>query len=150
MVMAEFLWRGWNAALPEVDVGDDIFVVKDDSGQLWRIQVKTATASLQQASFAAQFRVSLRQLRTARTPELVYIFAVRGDSGWAPFVVVPQSELRAEHEDWGVGSVSRDFVNFRFVYRTSTLRCGSRDFSRFLDDWSRWPVLTHLAEPHSS
>ena len=140
-VMAEFLWRGWNVALPEVDVGDDIFVVKDDSGQLWRIQVKTATAKLQQESYAAQFRVALRQLRTARIPELVYIFAVRSGGGWAPFVVIPQSALRAEHENRGAGSLARDFVNFRFVYRTSALYCGRRDFSHFLNDWSRWPIL---------
>ena len=28
-VMAELLLRGWNTAIPEVDVGDDIFVVRD-------------------------------------------------------------------------------------------------------------------------
>ncbi len=27
--MAELLLRGWNVAIPEVDVGDDIFVVRD-------------------------------------------------------------------------------------------------------------------------
>jgi len=43
-VMSELLFRGWNVAIPEVDVGDDIFVVKDDSGQLQRVQVKTAIA----------------------------------------------------------------------------------------------------------
>ena len=32
VVMAEFLYRGYNVAIPEVDVGDDIFVVKDDDG----------------------------------------------------------------------------------------------------------------------
>jgi hypothetical protein len=43
-VMAEFLWRGLNVAFPEVDVGDDVFVVKDETGELWRVQVKTASA----------------------------------------------------------------------------------------------------------
>jgi hypothetical protein len=33
-VMSEFLLRGWNVAIPEVDVGDDIFVVKDFNGEL--------------------------------------------------------------------------------------------------------------------
>lgn len=32
-VMAEFLIRGYNVAVPEVDVGDDILVVKDRSGE---------------------------------------------------------------------------------------------------------------------
>ena len=38
-VMAEFLVRGYNVAVPEVDVGDDIFVVKDNDGEYSRVQV---------------------------------------------------------------------------------------------------------------
>ncbi len=59
--MAELLWRGWNVALPEVDLGDDVFVVKDEDGEMFRVQVKTATAREQQASYVAQFRVDLNQ-----------------------------------------------------------------------------------------
>ena len=44
-VMSEFLTRGWNVAIPEVDVGDDIFVVQDDNGTLRRVQVKTSTST---------------------------------------------------------------------------------------------------------
>jgi hypothetical protein len=43
-VMSEFLTCGWNVAIPEVDVGDDIFVVQDDNGTLRRVQVKTSTS----------------------------------------------------------------------------------------------------------
>lgn len=31
VVMSEFLDRGYNVAVPEVDVGDDLFVVRDSS-----------------------------------------------------------------------------------------------------------------------
>ena len=44
-VMAELLIRGWNTAIPEVDVGDDIFVVHDSDGNLHRVQVKTTATS---------------------------------------------------------------------------------------------------------
>jgi hypothetical protein len=43
-VMAELVSRGYNVAVPEVDIGDDIFVVRDRDGQLSRVQVKTANA----------------------------------------------------------------------------------------------------------
>lgn len=33
-VMAELLLRGYNVAIPEVDVGDDVFVVRDRDGDL--------------------------------------------------------------------------------------------------------------------
>jgi hypothetical protein len=38
--MSEFLMRGWNVAVPEVDIGDDIFVVRDENGEFVRVQVK--------------------------------------------------------------------------------------------------------------
>ena len=44
MIMGEFLIRGYNVASPEVDRGDDLFVVRDEDGVLKRIQVKTANA----------------------------------------------------------------------------------------------------------
>ena len=32
--MSEFLFRGYNVAVPEVDRGDDLFVVQDADGSL--------------------------------------------------------------------------------------------------------------------
>ena len=58
-VMSEFLTRGWNVAIPEVDVGDDIFVVQDDNGTLRRVQVKTSTSTQRQNGFSGQFNVPL-------------------------------------------------------------------------------------------
>jgi uncharacterized protein YuzE len=54
--MSEFLMRGWNVAVPEVDIGDDIFVVRDENGEFVRVQVKTATAQARSKSFSAQFK----------------------------------------------------------------------------------------------
>jgi len=142
-VMAEFLWRGWNTALPEVDLGDDVFVVKDDSGELSRVQVKTATAQAQNNGYSARFSVSLDQLNTPRTPDLVYVFTIRGASGWEPFVVIGRDVLLEEHEARGVGSVSQGSVLLRFVLSTSRLTCSGRDFTPYRDDWSRWPILAH-------
>ena len=142
-VMAELLWRGWNVALPEVDVGEDVFVVKDDSGDLSRVQVKTATVQKQRDGFAAKFRIALDQLRTPRTPDLVYVFAARGASGWEPFVILGRDALLEEHELHGVGHVSRRSVMVRFVASAGHLTCSGRDLSVYRDDWSRWPVLRH-------
>jgi hypothetical protein len=140
-VMAEFLWRGWNVALPEVDVGDDVFVVKDEGGEMFRVQVKTATAKEQKESYFAQFRVDLNQLRRPRFPDLVYVFAVRRDSRWGPFLVIGRDILRIAHDEQGVGSASDGAVTFRVTYSGSSIRCSDKDFLAFRDDWSRWPVL---------
>ena len=51
-IMSEFLMLGWNVAIPEVDIGDDIFVVQDDNGTLRRVQVKTSTRLLGRKALA--------------------------------------------------------------------------------------------------
>lgn len=142
-VMAEFLLRGWNVALPEVDVGEDIFVVKDETGDLSRVQVKTATAKSLQIGYSAQFNISLSQLLTKRVPDLVYVFALRSFEGWGPFVVVGRDEFAREHENHGVGSVSRDDLILRFSVQSSTLQCSNRDFLEYRNNWSRWPAIRH-------
>jgi hypothetical protein len=141
--MAEFLWRGWNVAVPEVDVGEDIFVIEDATGQLSRIQVKTANAKTQTTGYSAQFAVGLEQLRTPRTPELIYVFAIRKGSGWESFVILDRGNLFSAYETHGLGSLSGDNVIFRFTWDGSTLRCGHRDFQMYLNAWSRWPVLRY-------
>ena len=34
VVISEFLIRGWNVAVPEVDIGDDLLVIKDQNTAL--------------------------------------------------------------------------------------------------------------------
>jgi hypothetical protein len=41
-VMSELTLRGYNVAMPEIDKGDDVFAVKDATGAMWRLQVKTS------------------------------------------------------------------------------------------------------------
>jgi hypothetical protein len=43
-VMAELARRGYNVAIPEIDVGDDIFVLNDETRDFKRIQVKTSNS----------------------------------------------------------------------------------------------------------
>ena len=60
-IMSAFLMRGWNVAIPEDDVGDDIFVVQDESGTLRRVQVKIPTTTVRQTGFSVRFQVAIKQ-----------------------------------------------------------------------------------------
>jgi hypothetical protein len=62
-VMSGFLILGWNVAIPEVDIGDDIFVVQDDNGTLRRVQVKTSTSTSRKSGYSGQFSISVKNLR---------------------------------------------------------------------------------------
>jgi hypothetical protein len=141
VVMAEFLLRGWNVALPEVDLGDDVFVVKDEGGDLSRIQVKTANATPYGQGYSAQFTIGLSQLKTPRTPDLTYVFVVRHNSQWGPYLIVDRETLLTEHELHRIGSESYGKLRLRFLYKPEQVRCGQRDFTQFRSEWSRWPIL---------
>ena len=56
-IMSEFLSRGWNTSIPDVDVGDDILVVEDKKGEFKRVQVKTATANVKEYGYSIKFNV---------------------------------------------------------------------------------------------
>jgi hypothetical protein len=104
-VMAEYLLRGYNVAMPEVDEGDDIFVVHDGIGRLWRVQVKTAIGQPTRVGHRGKFAVGRKQLAKLKEPDLWYVFACRREAGWE-FTVVPREVLHAEHIRHGAGSVS--------------------------------------------
>lgn len=105
--MSELLLRGWNVAVPVVDVGDDAFVIDDDKKTTQRVQVKTSTAKASEVGrLKGTFNLSRKQLRTARPIELFYVLMVRAEPRWR-VLVIPRAELvviRSEHVD---GATSR-------------------------------------------
>lgn len=143
-VMAELMLRGWNTAIPEVDVGDDIFVVHDSQGDLRRVQVKTALAIRRQYGHSAQFNLSLPQLQTSMTPEVTYIFAVRLIDQWDSFVVIDRETLDEEHSSYRLGSgSSTDRLLLRLRFEGTSVTCKGRDLSQFLNNWTAFPVIEH-------
>jgi hypothetical protein len=103
--MAEFLLRGYNVAMPEGDEGDDVFVVEDQSGELWRIQVKTAVGQRRRKGWRGTYSCSLNQLQTEKKPDLFVVFALRRESTWE-FLLIRRKVLRDEVETYQVGSRS--------------------------------------------
>ncbi|RQQ44705.1 hypothetical protein [Burkholderia stagnalis] len=93
-VMGEFCYRGYNAAMPEIDKGDDVFVVNDATGAMWRLQVKTSLGRAQTTSRVFQFRVRENAIQIAQTPELHFVFVMRFRSCWH-FLLIDRPVLRA-------------------------------------------------------
>jgi hypothetical protein len=139
-VMAEFLLRGYNVAMPEVDVGDDIIVVNDWAEQLWRIQVKTANGVKRGYGYSGQFLVPLDQLTIPQRTPLFYFFALRRNGGWE-FVVLKRDELLVEYTAHQIGSRSGDKLLLYLAFKANQVLCANRDFQRYRNNWSRWPVI---------
>ena len=96
-VMGELLHLKCNAAIPLVDVGTDVFAFRDDSEDVARIQVKTATGKIYRdgSGYGAKFSIPLKQLRHADDPPLFYALAVRLDTGCSSFIVIVAPSYRS-------------------------------------------------------
>jgi hypothetical protein len=140
-VMSEFLLRGYNVAMPEVDLGDDIFVVEDRIGRLWRVQVKTAIGKRRRSgSYEAKVAVSTKQLTTDRDPDLFYVLALRDEDRWE-FLILPRKALVEEHNVHQVGSSSGGTILFTLRVTAKSVVCSKRDWQRWRGDWAEWPLI---------
>jgi hypothetical protein len=77
--MSEFLYRGYNVAVPAVDIGDDVYVVEDRVETMWRLQVKTSNAP---EAPEGTYQLSRRQLREIKANELFFMFVIRWVARW--------------------------------------------------------------------
>lgn len=139
--MSEFLMRGWNVAIPEVDIGDDIFVVQDDKGTLRRVQVKTSTSTERQKSFSGQFNVPITQLRDYRVNfPIYYVFIARNSQLWSKPVIIKQDYLLDYFENGKIGSAHTGNLNLYFSYSDNKVECSGLDFTGYVNDFSDFPL----------
>lgn len=97
--MSELLLRGWNVAVPVVDVGDDVFIIDDADLKTLRLQVKSAQATGGGAGFKFTFKLSRSQLARVERIELCSMLMLRFPDRWR-FLVVPRDALnRARKEE---------------------------------------------------
>jgi hypothetical protein len=145
-VMAELSWRGYNVAIPEVDIGDDVFVLNDASGQLSRIQVKTATGvKLKRTdAYRCQFSARMSHINDAQIQGSHYVLAGRCGRAWR-ILVFERGILRHLIKN-GFGTRMRnDMIMMTVIFfrdrtvKTST-RANSTDLTTYLSNWDAWPV----------
>lgn len=141
--MSEFLMRGWNVAVPEVDIGDDIFVVRDSNGEFVRVQVKTATAQTRTKSFSAQFSLPLAQLNRNFVPQLIYCFLVRHKEQWLPPLLMTRSDLREKYRVEGLGTPTDDKLLLYFSFQNGQISCSNVDLTPFSNNFDLFPDIQH-------
>lgn len=142
-MMAEFLIRGWNVAIPEVDIGDDIFVVKDENGELRRVQVKTSSTVIRQNGFSGQFNLSYGQLSDIREVIIYYVFIFRLIDQWSAPIVIPQNILFDMVENQNVGARNGDRVIFYVSMNKRLARCKTADFTPFVNNFADFDIIPH-------
>jgi hypothetical protein len=141
--MSEFLMLGWNVAIPEVDIGDDIFVVQDDNGTLRRVQVKTSTSTSRKDSFSGQFSVSVKNLQNISNIPVHYVFIVRHNDEWSKPVIIRQDYLLNHFENNKVGSESKGNITFYISFKAGKTECSGQDFTGYIKDFTDFPKIEH-------
>lgn len=150
--MSELLLRGWNVAVPVVDVGDDVFVIDDNDKTTWRLQVKSAEAepsAVDDAGVSARFKLSRTQLRSLQRIELFYMLLVRVDASWR-FLVIPRPSLLEIRDAYVAGGADRqgpgrrplsddtattDGIPLEVVLRGDNATAWGASLSPYLDLW---------------
>ena len=142
LVMSEFLFRGWNAAIPEVDVGDDIFVVRDSEGTLYRIQVKTGIGKHENDEhYSCKFSLNRDQLLSPQEPELTYAFVVRFEHRWGPILLIPRDDLFDLFQDNSKAKAKKISIT---VYYRDRITLWKQDISNHESKWDDiFPIIDH-------
>lgn len=139
--MSGFLTRGWNVTIPEVDIGDDIFVVQDDNGTLRRVQVKTSASVKQAKGYKGQFNIPVKQLENITNVLIHYVFIVRHDNSWSKPVIIRQDDLFDHLRNDNIGSIYNGNLNIHLSYSGDIVKCSKIDFSKYISDFSDFPLL---------
>jgi hypothetical protein len=143
LVMSEFLARGWNVATPEVDVGDDLFVVEDKQGIFFRVQVKTSSVVINHNGFSARFNLPINQIDNLINPELYFVFVLRKNSRWSDCLIIPRKKLYALYLENKFGSQIGKYVLLNFIFKKDKVFCSNIDFTEFINNFEDFPIINH-------
>lgn len=140
-IMGELCLRGYNVAMPEIDKGDDVFIVNDTTGAMWRLQVKTSTGTRQNTAKRFQFRVRENQIQTPQSPELHFAFVMRKRTRWR-FLVMDRAVLRNYVVNQNLGTAAGDYRQIAITYHDDgRCICSGIDLQNHVGDWATWPEL---------
>ncbi len=115
-IMSELLRRGWNVAMPEVDEGDDIFVVQNNTGDFVRLQVKSSNGKKQGDGFKALFKIAKNKFDFSRPPVYMYVFLVRYNDSWQTPIIIESQYLKDNIDKKNIGQASGDNYLITLVF----------------------------------
>lgn len=141
--MSYFLMRGWNVATPEVDVGDDLFVVEDKKGIFYRVQVKTAQAIKRRNGYSVQFNLPLAQIQSFIDPDIYYVFVVWHNNQWSNVLIISREDLADFYSEKNIGSVFKENLILYVSFQSDKITCSEVDFTHFNNNFEDFPLILH-------
>ena len=142
--MSYFLMRGWNVATPEVDVGDDIFVVEDKKGIFYRVQVKTSQVfERKDGNYSVRFSLPLAQLQMGITPEIFYVFIVCRNNEWVEKIIISREVLLKYYEKNKIDTTDKNNITLYFAFRDGKVYYANSDITEFRNNFDNFESIQH-------
>lgn len=128
-VMAELLFRGFNASLMAVDQGIDVVASKDN--EYFHIQVKTSSLG---ANGKYAFSIKKRSFDANDGAKTFYIFVMRAPTGAITYVVLPALQIKLDHDNGTIASRSQGISIFITPHEKNTFTLNKgRDLAPFIN-----------------
>jgi len=151
-VMAEVLRLRCNAAIPEVDLGTDVFAFKDDREEVVRLQVKACTVPhiyADGSGYSAKFALPMKQFRHPDDrPPLYYALAVLRDDRWVDFLVVSRAPLQSYYygkTKFGSFNKTNDDLEITVEFRAK-VECSGQELTDCRSAWNSLPPLQPIPD----
>lgn len=146
-VVGELLFCRCNAAIPEVDVGTDVFAFHDEREDAARVQVKTEQGEAYKTGdgFSAKFRIPLKQVERPDKPALFYALVVRLEGRYEAFLLISRARLQ---EYWNgprrFGGRDKEGNLVLHIQFRERVLCGEVDLTEHRNAWELLPPLQPL------
>jgi len=150
-VMSELLRFGCNAAIPEVDLGTDVFAFKEDRDEVVRLQVKACTSPRIYADgsgYSAKFALPMKQFRRRDKPPLFFVLAVLHGERWRDFLVVGRARLQSYYNGktkFGSFNKANDDLEITVEFRVK-VECSGQELTDCRNAWRSLPPLQPLPD----
>lgn len=151
-VMSELLRLSCNAAIPEVDLGTDVFAFKENREEVVRIQVKACTTPYIYADgsgYSAKFALPMKQFRRLDDrPPLYYVLAVLREEKWIDFLVVSRVLLQSYFNGktkFGSFNKTNDDLEITVEFRAE-VTCSGQKLTTCRNAWQSLPPLQPLPD----
>jgi hypothetical protein len=150
-LMAELAFRGYNVSMPEIDIGDDIFVINHKTNFLWRIQVKTSKQkkSISKRPRTTSYQFNLKKEAIEVNNQTTYLaFVMRFQNEWK-FCILTIDQVRTYIKlgKFGTPAKNNYVIYFSWHLQDQHLSSGGGknklDLTEYLSEWyKRLPDLT--------
>jgi len=135
LVVAELLFRGFNAQILQVDEGIDVFATNLKKNELYLIQVKYTY--FEEDTVSRSITITVSSFEKNKKANVYYIFVLDRENKERDFLIIPFHLIDHLIKNGSISApVTSKKINLNVTYKgDENVHIGSDDMSRYLNAW---------------